>query len=76
MDAHEHRLIEKYSAQDEELRSLWNEHQLFEKQLEKLESKGFRTPTEEQQMRELKKKKLDGKTRLVAILDRYTKMEA
>lgn len=75
MDAREIELLDKYAAQDGELKSLWDEHQLFEKQLEKLEGKGFRTPAEERQMRELKKQKLEGKTKLVAILDSYKKQE-
>ncbi|MDR2050720.1 MAG: DUF465 domain-containing protein [Deltaproteobacteria bacterium] len=75
MDAQEILLLDKYAAQDNELRNLWNEHQLFEKQLEKLESKSFRTPAEEKQVRELKKQKLEGKTKLVEILDRYKKLE-
>ncbi|MCL1889935.1 MAG: DUF465 domain-containing protein [Desulfovibrionaceae bacterium] len=75
MDAPEMRLLEKYAPEDEELRSLWEEHKLFEKQLEKLENKSFRTPAEERQARELKKQKLEGKTKLVAILDRYKKNE-
>ena len=73
MDAQELELINKYAGQDEELKSLWNEHQLYEKQLEKLESKSYRTPAEETQMKELKKQKLDGKTRLVAKLEKYKK---
>lgn len=73
MDAQELELINKYAGQDDELKSLWNEHQLYEKQLEKLESKSYRTPAEETQMKELKKQKLDGKTRLVAKLDKYKK---
>lgn len=75
MDAHELELINKYAASDEELKSLWNEHQLYEKQLEKLEGKGYRTPAEDLQVKELKKQKLDGKTKLVALLDRYKKLE-
>ncbi|MDL2285182.1 YdcH family protein [Desulfovibrio sp. OttesenSCG-928-F07] len=75
MDAKEIQLIEKYAAQDDELRSLWDEHQLFEKQLEKLEAKSYRTPAEDQQMKELKKQKLDGKTKLVTMLDRYRSSE-
>ena len=74
MDAKELELLEKYIGQDEELKRLWEEHQLFEKQLEKLESKPFRTPAEEQHKRELKKQKLDGKTRLVALLNEYKKL--
>ena len=71
MDQNELQLIEKFAPQDEELKRLWGEHQLFEKQLEKLEKKGFLTPTEEQQVRELKKQKLEGKTKLVALLNKY-----
>lgn len=75
MDAHELELINKYAESDEELRSLWNEHQLYEKQLEKLEGKSFRTPAEDTKIKELKKQKLDGKTKLVAMLDRYKRQE-
>jgi uncharacterized protein (TIGR00251 family) len=75
MDAHELAIIDKYAGRDEELKTLWHEHQLYEKQLEKLEGKSFRTPAEEKQMRELKKQKLDGKTKLVSILDRYKKLD-
>lgn len=75
MDALELELINKYIEKDEELKTLWNDHQLYEKQLEKLEGKSYRTPAEDMQMKELKKQKLDGKTRLVDLLDRYKKME-
>lgn len=73
MDQKERDLLEKYAAQDEELRTLRDEHALFEKQLEKLEGKPYKTPAEEQQVKQLKKQKLDGKTKMVAILDRYAK---
>lgn len=73
MDKRELELLEKYVPQDSELKRLWEEHQLYEKQLEKLEGKSFLTPSEEQQARELKKQKLDGKTKLVALLDQYKK---
>ncbi|MDL2307456.1 DUF465 domain-containing protein [Desulfovibrio sp. OttesenSCG-928-C06] len=71
MDQNELQLIEKFAPQDEELKRLWEDHQLFEKQLEKLEKKNYLTPAEEQQVRELKKQKLEGKTKLVAKLDKY-----
>ena len=75
MDARELEIINKYAESDEELKNLWNEHQLYEKQLEKLESKSYRTPAEDIQVKELKKQKLDGKTKLVAMLDRYKKQQ-
>ena len=48
---------------------------LYEKQVEKLEAKAYRTPTEEQTLKQLKKQKLEGKTRLHAILDGYNEQE-
>ncbi len=71
MEQHEIDLLEKYSAQDSELKELWDDHVLYEKQLEKLESKAYRTPAEEGTYKQLKKQKLEGKTKLMAILDRY-----
>ncbi len=73
MDERERELLEKYAPQDEELRTLQGEHTLYGKQIEKLESKPYRTPTEDVQIKQLKKQKLEAKTRLVAILDRYAR---
>ncbi len=73
MDQRERTLLEKYAPLDEELRNLQGEHALFEKQLEKLESKVYRTPAEEMQVKQLKKQKLEGKTKMVAILERYAR---
>ena len=67
--------VEQYSAQDPELKVLWDEHVLFKKQINKLESKPYRTPGEEQELRVLKKQKLEGKTRLYDKLDRLVKSE-
>lgn len=75
MDKNELQLLEKLAPAHPDLQALWDEHVLYEKQLEKLESKSFRTPQEEQQVKELKKQKLDGKTRLVALLDQYAAQE-
>lgn len=73
MDQRERELLEKYAPQDEELRALQGEHALYDKQLEKLESKSYRTPAEDLQVKQLKKQKLDAKTKLVAILERYAR---
>ena len=70
MDQHEIELLEKYAPTDPELQSLWEDHLLYEKQVEKLENKSFRTPTEQQTLTQLKKQKLEGKTKLMDILDR------
>lgn len=68
-------LVEKYSDQDPDLKVLWDEHVLFKKQITKLESKPYRTPAEEQELRVLKKTKLEGKTRLYAKLDKFEQVE-
>ena len=74
MEAQELELLEKYASTDPELKSLWEEHMLYEKQLEKLEAKPFKTPAEEQEAKALKKQKLDGKTPLHVMLDKYRNM--
>ncbi len=71
MEKKEYALLEKLAPLHPDLQSLWDDHILYEKQLEKLESKAYLTPSEEQQKRQLKKQKLDGKTRLVALLHEY-----
>ncbi len=75
MEQFELQLVEKYAPQDEELKALWDDHVLYGKQLEQLESKAYRTPAEEQSVKQLKKQKLEGKTRLLARLQRYVDME-
>ncbi len=72
MDTHEKELLEKYAENDPELQDAWDDHLLYSKQVTKLEGKGFRTPTEEQTLKQLKKQKLEGKTRLISLLDKYT----
>ena len=68
-------LIAKYGEADPELKSLYEEHIAFEKILEKMEGKAFRTPSEETELREIKKKKLSGKTRIETLLMKYRKAE-
>lgn len=68
-------LIAKYGEADPELKSLFEEHVAFEKILEKMEGKSFRSPSEETELREIKKKKLAGKTRIETLLMKYRKAE-
>jgi uncharacterized protein YdcH (DUF465 family) len=70
MDQHEIELIEQLLPTDPELKSLWEDHVIYSKQVEKLEAKSFRTPTEEQTLK-LKKQKLEGKTKLMELLDSH-----
>ncbi len=69
MDQQERDFIQEYAEKDPELKSLWEDHVLLSKQVEKLESKPFRSPAEEQSLKQLKKQKLDAKTRLADRID-------
>jgi uncharacterized protein YdcH (DUF465 family) len=68
-------LIERFREEDAELNALWDLHKTYEQQLQKLEKKSYLSPVEQTEVKELKKKKLAGKTRLQAILDRYKSQE-
>lgn len=72
MEERDIKLLEQNAPNDPELKALWEEHMLYEKQIEKLENKSFLTPAEDQELKELKKQKLDGKTRLHDMLDKYS----
>lgn len=75
MDQRDLDLIAKYGEADPELKSLFEEHIAFEKILEKMESKPYLTPSEETELKEIKKKKLSGKTRIETLLVKYRKAE-
>lgn len=76
MEALDRALIEQFAIEDTELRALWQQHQDYEKMIVKLEGKPFLSPAVEQEVKELKKKKLAGKTKLQALLDKYRQQEA
>ncbi|WP_298069675.1 DUF465 domain-containing protein [uncultured Mailhella sp.] len=73
MEERDIKIVEQYGDTDPELKALWEEHMLYEKQLEKYKGKAYLTPSEEQEMKTLKKQKLEGKTRLAAALEKYKK---
>jgi len=76
MERHELDIINKYMDHDPELKTLWEAHVDFERQLEKLENRPYRTPSEDLVVKEIKKKKLAGKTKLQLLLDKYKSKEA
>ncbi|KAF1075664.1 DUF465 domain-containing protein [Halodesulfovibrio sp. MK-HDV] len=75
MEVRDVELLEKHLPHDDTLKALWDEHVLFEKQLDQLESKSILTSQEKVSLRELKKQKLDGKTKIQIMLDRYRELE-
>ncbi|MDR2488155.1 MAG: DUF465 domain-containing protein [Desulfovibrio sp.] len=75
MERKELELLEKLAPDHPDVKVLWENHILFNKQLEKLESKAYLTPDEQTQVRQIKKQKLEGKTKLVALLNKYATEE-
>ncbi|MBU1001498.1 MAG: DUF465 domain-containing protein [Proteobacteria bacterium] len=71
MEKQDLELIAELSDKSPEVKILWEEHLLYEKQLDKLEKKSHFTPEEDRVVREVKKKKLAGKTKLLNILARH-----
>lgn len=71
MEPHELTLVEKLAENDPEVKNLRDEHALFDKQLQLLERKNYLTPQEEQEVRTLKKQKLDRKTRLMEAISAH-----
>lgn len=76
MDQQELDLLQKYAATNPDLKALWDDHLLYDRQVEKLENKSFRTPSEQQTLKQLKKQKLEGKTRMMDLLYKLKQEEA
>ncbi len=71
MEQHDLDLIAQYSETDEELKLLWEEHMKLSGYVEKMASKPFLSPEEDIKLKDIKKKKLAGKTRMLALLEKY-----
>ncbi len=69
-------LIAKIVDENAELKGLYDEHVQYEKLLEKFENKPFLNAEEELEVKELKKKKLAGKTQMMSLLEQYRQAEA
>jgi uncharacterized protein YdcH (DUF465 family) len=59
--------------ENQEFRRLYEEHQSYEKKLEKFKSKSFLTEEEELEERELKKRKLALKDRMYLLMAEFRK---
>ncbi len=71
MERQEEELIRQHLAHDEELRSLFSEHQQLKGKLEAFRSKHYLTSEEEIEEKRIQKLKLASKDRMMAILGRY-----
>ncbi len=64
-------LIGTLADGDFELRRCWQEHQRYEQQIKRLNSKLFLSTEQELERKELQKRKLLGKDRLMNLLEPY-----
>lgn len=71
MEQHELDLIARLVPTNAELDELWKAHQDYEKQLTRFEGKPYLSPTEDAELKQIKKMKLAGKTKIQAILDKH-----
>lgn len=76
MEQHELDLIARLVQSDAELETLWEAHQEYEKQLARFEGKPYLSPVEDAELKQIKKLKLAGKTKIQAILDKHRHAEA
>lgn len=73
MDQFEKDLLEKNLDKDPELKTLWEEHLLLNRQSDQLSEKRTLTSAEQQTLSQLKKQKLDIKTKLADKIDALKK---
>lgn len=68
MEKRDEELVITLSTTDEELKALYDEHLILEKQLAELTGRLHLSAAEEQERREIQKRKLAGMDRIMAIL--------
>lgn len=71
MDKRDEELIRQLAETNEELRVLYEEHLVLEKGLAKLNGRLHLSTDEEREKREIQKRKLAGKDRIMAILSEH-----
>jgi uncharacterized protein len=71
MEHREEELIRQHLNHDEELRSLYTQHQELKQKLEVFRNKLYLTNQEEIEEKRIQKLKLASKDRMMAILGRY-----
>ena len=71
MERREEELIQQLLAHDNELRTLYLEHQELKQKLEAFRNKLYLTPEEELEKKRIQKLKLASKDRLMEVLHRH-----
>lgn len=71
MEKKDEELIKRLIKDDSILKKYWEEHLIFERQLEVYNSRIYLTPEEELEKKRIQKLKLVGRDRIEQILSRY-----
>ena len=71
MEKKDEELIQSLLPGDAELKQYYEEHVLLERQLSELNRKLYLTPEQEIEKKQLQKRKLQGKDRIMEILDKH-----
>jgi len=71
MEKKDEELIQQLLPRDPELKQFYDEHLELEAQLADLNRKLYLTPEQDIEKKQLQKRKLSGKDRIMEILDRY-----
>ena len=71
MEAMDRELILKFMLHDTTLERLYREHNSLENMLDQLSSRAFLTAEEQVEVQRLKKRKLSGVDKMMAIVGRY-----
>lgn len=71
MEKRDEELIHHFKENDPILRKYWEEHLLFEEQLETFNKRIYLTPKEELERKRIQKLKLAGRDKIEEILSKY-----
>ena len=71
MEKKDEELIQSLLVNDTELKRYYEEHVLLERQLAEFNRKLYLTPEQELEKKQLQKRKLQGKDRIMEILDKH-----
>ena len=71
MEKKDEELIQSLMARDEELKRYYEEHLDLEKQLDDYNRRHYLTPEQDFERKELQKRKLQGKDRIMEILHKH-----
>ncbi len=71
MEKKDEELIQSLLVHDAELKQYYDEHLVLERQLSEFNRRLYLTPEQELERKQLQKRKLHGKDRIMQILDRH-----